>query len=520
MLLTTITVNNEIVTFLFIRIIMHVVGPHEAVPLLRSLELLVLGLLVAAALGEDVRVVLLEEAQVLAGLGELTLLHTLADVPVHEGALRVHQVKLGDEALAEHAADGDVVRDHDDVPRGVGDVVALDADRGLVVQADLETGGAPVDEGDLVVGLDPLGDLVGLLGADVTAVVDGDGHVLVLGDVEVGVLDEERGRVEGVVRDVLDGDGLEVLAALGLGQDGRDGRVHEVEARERDQVRLELVHVNVQLTVEPERGGHGGHGLGHDTVHVAVGGALHLEVALEDLVDGLVVEDQGHLGVVEEQVGGEEAVVGLDDHRREVGRGVDLEADLGLLAVVHGEALEHQATEARARASADGVVDDETLDVLRVVRALADELAGGVDVLLADVVVATGEVVRGVLVGVEQELGVVQVAEGALANLVNDGGLEVNGHLARDEVLVGGVELLGVLGLEEREQLAVLRVVVALRVPIGVDVVLLAVLGPDGVAILDTALSNRDGDNFANHVELKLFEVAKQRKFSSYNSKQ
>ena len=32
---------------------------------------------------------------------------------------------------------------------------------------DLETGGAPVDKGDLVVGLDPLGDLVGLLGSDI-----------------------------------------------------------------------------------------------------------------------------------------------------------------------------------------------------------------------------------------------------------------------------------------------------------------------------------------------------------------
>merc|ERR1719282_1864353 len=137
-------------------------------PLMPSdLELLVLSLLVARALGEHIQVVLLEEAQVLAGLGELALLHTLANVPVDEGALGVHQVELGDQALREDAADGDVVRDHHDVPWGVGDVVALDADRGLVVEANLETGGAPVDEGDLVVGLDPLRDLVGLLGADV-----------------------------------------------------------------------------------------------------------------------------------------------------------------------------------------------------------------------------------------------------------------------------------------------------------------------------------------------------------------
>merc|ERR1719199_1368595 len=261
---------------------------------------------------------------------------------------------------------------------------------------------------------------------------------------------------------------------------------------------------DVQLTVEAERGGHGGHGLGHDAVDVAVSRALDLEVALEDLVEGLVVEDQGHLGVVEQQVGREETVVGLDDDEREVGRRVDLEADLGLLAVVDREALEDQATEARSRASTDGVVDDETLDVLRVVRKLADQLAGGIDVLLADGVVATGEVVRGVLVGVEEELGVEQIAVGALADLVNDGGLKVDSHLTGDEVLVGGVELLGVLGLEEREELAVLRVVVGLRVPIRVDVVLLAVLGPDRVSVLDTALANRDRNNFTDHGYLVL----------------
>merc|ERR1719445_1704467 len=160
-------------------------------------------------------------------------------------------------------------------------------------------------------------------------------------------------------------------------------------------------------------------------------------------------------------------------------------------------ALEHQATEARARASADGVVDAEALHVLRVVRKLADQLAGGVDVLLADGVVATGEVVRGILVRVEEELRVEEIAVGALANLVNDGGLEVDSHRTGDEVLVGGVKLLRVLGLEEREELAVLRVVVGLRVPVGVDVVLLAVLGPDGVTVLDTALTDRDGNNFA-----------------------
>jgi len=54
-----------------------------------------------------------------------------------------------------------------------------------------------------------------------------------------------------------------------------------------------------------------------------VGGASEVELLLADGVDGLVVEKHGHFSVVEEPVGGEHGVVGLDDAGGQVGRGVD-----------------------------------------------------------------------------------------------------------------------------------------------------------------------------------------------------
>merc|ERR1712066_915471 len=57
--------------------------------------LVLLALLLALAfggLGADLLVVLLEGGEVFTGLGELALLHALADVPVHESALGVHEV--------------------------------------------------------------------------------------------------------------------------------------------------------------------------------------------------------------------------------------------------------------------------------------------------------------------------------------------------------------------------------------------------------------------------------------------
>merc|ERR1719446_2057507 len=80
----------------------------------RSLVLLALLLALALGrLGADLLVVLLERRKVLARLGELALLHALADVPVHERALGVHQVELVVDARVE-LGDGRGVGHHRD----------------------------------------------------------------------------------------------------------------------------------------------------------------------------------------------------------------------------------------------------------------------------------------------------------------------------------------------------------------------------------------------------------------------
>merc|ERR1712219_92183 len=58
------------------------------------LVLLLIFALTLSGLGADLLVVLLEGSKILTGLGELTFLHTLTDVPVDEGTLGVHEVEL------------------------------------------------------------------------------------------------------------------------------------------------------------------------------------------------------------------------------------------------------------------------------------------------------------------------------------------------------------------------------------------------------------------------------------------
>merc|ERR1712167_516205 len=122
---------------------------------------------------------------ILAGLGELTLLHALTDVPVDECTLGVHQIELVVNAR-EHLGDGRRVGDHAHGTLHLGEIATRD-DRGrLVVDAAFEAGRAPVDELDGALGLDRGDRGVGVLGDDVTAVHHAARHVLAVARVALG----------------------------------------------------------------------------------------------------------------------------------------------------------------------------------------------------------------------------------------------------------------------------------------------------------------------------------------------
>jgi len=442
-------------------------------------------LVVEDGVSTDLLVVLLEGSEVLAGLDELTLLHALTDVPVDEGTLGEHEVELAVNAL-EDLGDGSGVREHGDSAVGRGELVTGD-DGGLVlVDAALEASGAPVDELDGGLVLDGEDGVSDILGDDVTAVHKAARHVLALAGV---ALAHHVLGLEGSVGDLRDGEAL----AEGLlgGDDGRVRAEEEVDAGVGDQVGLELVDVNVELTLEAERGGEAGDDLSDDAVEVLVRGALDAEVLLADVIDGLVVEHEGAVGVLEESVGREDRVVGLDDRGGDLGRGVDAEVELGLLAVVSREALEEERAEARASTTTNRVEDEEALETVALVSELANAIQGGIEEVLADGVVAASVVVGGVLLARDELVGMEELRVLASADFVDDGGLEVN-HDSTRNVLAGtnlrehGLETLVIRGLSHGA--------------IGLDAVLEAVELPASITGLNAGLTNVKGNDFS-HVE-------------------
>jgi len=164
-----------------------------------------------------------------------------------------------------------------------------------------------------------------------------------------------------------------------------------------DKVGLELSDIDVEGTVESEGGSEGGDDLGDESVEVGVGGALNVEVTSADVINSLVVEHDGDVGVLEERVSGQDGVVWLNNGGGDLGGWVDGESELGFLAVVDGESLEEERAESGSGTTSNGVEDEETLETSALIGELSDSVEAEIDDLTSNGVVATGEVVGGIL---------------------------------------------------------------------------------------------------------------------------
>ena len=417
-----------------------------------------------------------------------------------EGSLGVHKIELMIDS-GEDLSDGSGVGDHADGSHDLGEVTTWDNSWWLVVDTALETGWAPVDELDGSLGLDGGDGGVDILGDDISSVHEAASHVLSVSGVALG---HHGGGLEGGVGDLGDGE-LLVVGLLG-GDDGSVGGKHEMDSGVGDQVGLELSDINVEGTVESEGGSERGDDLGNKSVEVGVSGSLNVEVSSADIVDGLVVEHDGDVGVLEEGVSGEDGVVGLNNGGGDLGGGVDGETELGLLSVINGKSLEEERSETGSGTSTNGVEDEETLESSALVSELTDSVEAEIDDLLSDGVVTSGEVVGGVLLSGDELLGVEELSVGSGTDLIDDGGLEIEEDGSGD-VLAG--TSLGEEGVES--VVTTTDGLIGGHLTVRLNSVLEAEELPAGVTDLDTGLSDVDRNDFS-HDDVKSLLVEKKFK--------
>lgn len=217
----------------------------------RCLVLSLNTLLIADAIGRHLFVVPLECSEIFTCFGELTLLHTLTNIPVDKGTLGVHEVELVRKS-GPGLTNGSGVGQHAHGAVDGGEITVGDVLGWLVADTNLESSGAPVNELHSALGLEVGNGGVCVLGDNVTTVQQASGHVLSVARI---ALDHLVVGLEAGVGDLHDRVGL--VGSLGGANDGRIGDEREMDTGVGDQVGLELVEIDVERSVESERGSDG-----------------------------------------------------------------------------------------------------------------------------------------------------------------------------------------------------------------------------------------------------------------------
>jgi hypothetical protein len=162
------------------------------------------------------------------------------------------------------------------------------------------------------------------------------------------------------------------------------------------QVSLELSNINVQSSIESEGGSEGGDDLGNKSVQVGVGWSLDIKVSSADIVNGLVIKDNGNIGVLQKRVSGKHGVVWLNNGGGDLWGWVDGETELGFLTVINGKSLEEKGSKTRTGSSTDGVEDEETLETSALIGKLSDSVEAEINDFLTNGVMSSSEVVSGI----------------------------------------------------------------------------------------------------------------------------
>ena len=98
-------------------------------------------------------------------------------------------------------------------------------------------------------------------------------------------------------------------------------------------------------------------------VEISIGGVGEFESAIADVVQGLVVDAEGLVGVLDELVDREGGVVGLDHRVGHLGRGHHRERRHDAVGVLFADLRDQQGAHSRSGSTAKGVSQLEALKI-------------------------------------------------------------------------------------------------------------------------------------------------------------
>merc|ERR1719471_447038 len=217
------------------------------------------------------------------------------------------------------------------------------------------------------------------------------------------------------------------------------------------------------------------------------------------VVDGLVVDHEGTVGVLQGGMGCQDRVVGLDYSGGNLRCWVDGELQLALLSIVHTQSLKEERSESRSGTSTEGMEDKESLKTRALVSQFPDPVQTEIYDLLSDGVVTTSVVVSGILLASDELLRMEELSVGSSPHFIDNGGFQIQEDGSRDVLASSSLTEEGVEGVISTSDGLVRR-----HLTIRLDTVLQAVEFPAGITDLDSGLTKMNRDTLTHDwAELK-----------------
>jgi len=238
-------------------------------------------------------VILLKSSKILTSLRELSLLHTLSNIPMHEGTLCVHEIELVVDA-AEGLSDGGVVGNHATRTLSLSDVSIRNLERRFGVDSGLESSRTPVNKLDRALVLDSSHGSLHIRRCDISTVHEATRHELSVGRITLG----KKSAGVGHDRSSQLSNRESLMVCLLAGHKRRIRRDEQMKTRVRNEHGGEVVNINIQGSIEAKRCCQRRNNLSDEPVKIRVGRTLNIKSCLTNSVESLIIKVESKIRVL------------------------------------------------------------------------------------------------------------------------------------------------------------------------------------------------------------------------------
>lgn len=222
----------------------------------------------------------------------------------------------------------------------------------------------------------------------------------------------------------------------------------EMKTGEGNHVDSEFAQVRVELTGETEAGGDARDDSRHEMVQVTVGGGGELQSAEANIIQGLVVNAESLVRVLNKLVNRESGVVWLNNSVGHLGGWDDRESAHHAVGVFLTDLGDQEGTHTGTSTTTKRVSDLETLEAVTRLGLFADNVQDRVDELSTLGVVTLGPVVTGTRLAKDKVVRAEKLTVGTGTDRVHRTGLQVNKDGTGHVLATGGLIVVDVDALQ------------------------------------------------------------------------